>query len=165
MCRSCRTRSALTPVTAGRVAARSLARSTRCVSWRPVGTVRLASCNAATCEPPLVTTTLGASAINSLEYLRTSSGTAAIQRTSIFMLRPVVQPRSCKACTNAVRRDLFELPSGEGIGGHVARVRKRRCHPRWSLRQTRSRHQLVAAGVGHQDRGLPASRSTFCRNR
>ena len=48
--------------------------------------------------------TSGASATSSAAYLRVSSTSPPLQRVSIRMLRPSVQPNCCSTCTNAAMR-------------------------------------------------------------
>ena len=66
--------------------------------------VRLASSNAPTTVPPEAKITSGASASNSAACLRMRAVSPAVQRVSMRMLRPSVQPNSCSPCTNAVMR-------------------------------------------------------------
>jgi hypothetical protein len=67
-----------------------------------IGTVRVACSNGPTAEVPEARMTSGASATNSTACLRISARLVVAQRVSICTLRPMVQPNSASACTNAL---------------------------------------------------------------
>src|SRR5215475_10589733 len=92
-----------------------------------VGTVRLTCRSGPRVVVPEARMTSGVSATSSAAYLRMRSGLPAPQRMSMRMLRPSVQPNSCRPLRNAARRGCPSGPSSATLMSTLTRRTRSPC--------------------------------------